>query len=182
MPGRFVSTGASHRRQRTHSPPHVIRSNCCTLSDAGHWSAAEAREVHQAGGLPVGFLDSFDDVRRVRRVFELDGDGAVDAQFLDRLKIRLEFDDAAAGRQIAVDFAVAIADVDMDGSVFELGQINRASVGQYEVADVDIGAHARVAALVQETLVGALTISRTVTDPALSKAILREAANSVSWP
>jgi hypothetical protein len=123
-------------------------------------SAAEAREVHQPGGLPVSFLNPFDDVRRVRRIFELDGDGAVDVQFLDRLKIRLEFDDAAARGQVAVDFAVAIADVDMDGFAFELDQINRASVGQHKVADVDISAHARVSALVHETRHGGHTVEQ----------------------
>src|SRR6516164_1009984 len=123
-------------------------------------SAAEAREVHQAGGLPVGFFNPFDDVRRVRRIFELDGDGAIDVQFLDRLKIRLEFDDAATRGQVAVNFAVTIADVDVDGFAFELGQINRASVGQHEVADVDIGAHARVGALVHETSHGGHTVEQ----------------------
>jgi hypothetical protein len=123
-------------------------------------SATEAREVHQTGGLRVSFLNPFDDVRRVRRIFELDGDGAVDVQFLDRLKIRLEFDDAAARGQVAVDFAVAIADVDMDGFAFELGQFNRASVGQHEVADVDIGAHPWVGALVHETRHGGHTVEQ----------------------
>ena len=61
-------------------------------------SAAEAREVHQTGGLCVGFLNPFDDVRWVRRILELDRDGAVDVQFFDRLKIGLEFDHAAARR------------------------------------------------------------------------------------
>ena len=121
------------------------------LSACPSRSAAETREVHQAGGLSVGFLNPFDDVRRVRRIFELDGDRAVDVQFLDSLEIRLEFDDAAAGRQVAVDFAVAIADVDMDGFAFELDQLERAGVSQHEVTDVDIGADARVAALVHET-------------------------------
>ena len=69
-------------------------------------------------------------MRRIGRIFELDGDGAVDVQFFDRLKIRLEFDDAAARGQVAVDFAVAIADVDMDGFAFELGDIKRAGIGQ----------------------------------------------------
>ena len=99
-------------------------------------------------------------MRRVRRIFELDSDGAVDVQFLDRLEIRLEFDDAAARGQVAVDFAVAIADVDMDGFAFELGQIDRASVGQHEVADVDIGAHAWVGALVHETRHGGDTVEQ----------------------
>ena len=142
------------------SKPIDPRKCSCKLRGARCRSAAEAREVHQAGGLPVGFLNPFDDVRRVRRIFELDGDGAVDVQFLDRLEIRLEFDDAAARGQVAVDFAVAIADVDMDGFAFEFGQINRAGVGQHEVADVDIGAHARVVALVHETRHGGHTVEQ----------------------
>src|SRR4030088_3827558 len=91
------------------SKPIDSRKCSCTLRGARRRSAAEAREVHQAGGLPVGFLNPFDDVRRVRRIFELDGDGAVDVQFLDRLEIRLESDDAAAqgegGRGLAVHIA-----------------------------------------------------------------------------
>jgi len=86
-------------------------------------SAAEAHQIHQAGGLPMRFLDPFDDARRVGRILQFDGDGAVDAQFLDRLEIRLEFNNAAAGRQVPVHFAVTIADVDMDGFVFQLGKI-----------------------------------------------------------
>src|SRR6516165_11486958 len=97
------------------------------------------------------FLDPFDDARRVGRILQLDGDSAVDAQFLDRLEIRLEFDNAAAGRQVPVHFAVTIADVDMDGFVFQLGKIPRAGVGEHKVTDVDVGAHARVAALCYET-------------------------------
>jgi hypothetical protein len=108
----------------------------------------------------VGFLNPFDDVRWVRRIFELDGDGAVDVQFFDRVKIRLEFDDAAARGQVAMDFAVAVADVDMDGFAFEPGQINRTGVGQHEVADVDIGPHARVGALVHETRHGGNTVEQ----------------------
>ncbi len=142
------------------SKPIDSRKCSRTPRDARRWSAAEAREVHQASGLPVGFLNPFVDVRRVRRIFELDGDGALDVQFLDRLKIRLEFDDAAARGQVAVDFAVAIADVDMDGFAFELGQINRAGVGQHEVADVDIGVHARVGAFVHKTRHGGHTVEQ----------------------
>src|SRR5258708_1698123 len=142
------------------SKPIDSRKCSCTLRGARWRSAAEAREIHQAGGLPVGFLNPFEDVRRVRRIFELDGDCAVDVQFLNRLEIRLEFDDAAARGQVAVDFAVAIADVDMDGFAFELGQINRAGVGQHEVADVDIGAYARVGALVHETHHGGHTVDQ----------------------
>jgi hypothetical protein len=59
-------------------------------------SVGEVREVHQTGGLPVCFLEPFDDVRRVSRICELDGDGAVDVQFFDRLNVRLEFDHVAA--------------------------------------------------------------------------------------
>ena len=151
-----VAGGCQYRnKQERHSWEVFLHA------EGGHCrSAAEAREVHQAGGLPVGFLNPFNDMRRVRRIFELDGDGAVDVQFLDRLEIRLEFDDAAARGQIAVDFAVAIADVDMDGFAFELGQINRAGVGQHEVADVDIGADARVGALFHETRHGGHTIEQ----------------------
>src|ERR1700722_19907497 len=140
--------------------PVDSRSVPARRRDAGRGSIAEAREVQQAGGLPVCFLNPFDDVRWVRRIFELDGDGAVDLQFLDRLKIRLEFDDAAARGQVAVDFAVAIADVDMDGFAFEPGQINRAIVGQHKVANVDIGAHAWVGALVHETRHGDHTVEQ----------------------
>ena len=50
--------------------------------------------------------------------------------------------------------------------------------GEFEGIEPDQAKkHALAAAA---TLVGALTISRIVTDPALSKAILREAANSIS--
>ena len=96
----------------------------------------------------------------MRRIFELDGNRAVDVQFLDRLEIRLEFDDAAARRQVAVDFAVAIADVDMDGFAFELDQIERAGVSQHEVTDVNVGTDAWVAALVHETRHGGHTVEQ----------------------
>ena len=64
----------------------------------------------------------------VRRIFELDGDNAVDLQFLDRLQIGLEFDYTAARGKVTVDFAVAIADVNMDGLAFELNELKRASI------------------------------------------------------
>src|SRR5262249_37826314 len=133
------------------SQENKILTDCCNGGREKYGLATEVREIHQAGGLRVGFLDPFDDARGVGRVFELDGDGAVDVQFLDGPKVRLEFHDPAAGGQVAVDFAVAIADVDMDGFAFELSQIGRASVRQDKVTDVDVGPHAQMGALVHKT-------------------------------
>ncbi len=39
----------------------------------------------------------------------------VDGEFLDRLEIRAELHDAPARRKIAMYFAVAVADVNVDG-------------------------------------------------------------------
>ena len=64
----------------------------------------------------------------VRRIFELDGDDPVDLQFFDCLQIGLEFDDTAARGEVTMDLAVAIADVDMDGSAFGLSEVDRASI------------------------------------------------------
>src|ERR1700757_205484 len=78
-------------------------------------STAEAGEFHQAGGLPIGFLNPFDNTGWVRRILKFDGDDAIDLQFFYRLEIGLELDDTAARGEVTVDFAVAIADVNMDG-------------------------------------------------------------------
>lgn len=111
---------------------------------------SEAGEVHEFGGLAVGFFDPFDDFFGLRRVFELDGDDAIDGEFFDRVKVREKFDDATAGREVAVDLAVAIAEVNVDGFAFQFRQVGGAAVRKDEMADIDVGADARMIALVNE--------------------------------
>ena len=49
-----------------------------------------------------------------------------------------------------MNFAIAIADVDVDGAVLEFFEIKRAAVREDEVADVDISADVGVFAIVHE--------------------------------
>jgi hypothetical protein len=73
----------------------------------------------QPSGFPVGLLDPLDDARRVGRVFQLDGNYSLHRELFDGLKVGGEFDDAAPGRKVPVDFAIAVADMDMDGLLSE---------------------------------------------------------------
>ena len=112
---------------------------------------AQARQFHQFGCLSIGFFHPGDDLGVVGRVFQLDGDDAVDFQLLDGLQVGRELDNAAAGRQIAMHLAVAIAQMNVDGFALELLHLGGAGVGQDQVADVDVGPDARMAALIDET-------------------------------
>ena len=57
-------------------------------------------------------------------------------------------------------FAVAVAEVHVDGFPFELFQVGGASVGKDHVADVNVGPHARIVAFVNETGHGANAIEQ----------------------
>src|ERR1041385_8964495 len=121
------------------------------MTQAFNPSRPQSHQVHQLGRLAIGFLDPLHDALGVGRVFQLDGNYAVDLEFLDGLEIRRELHDAPARRQVAVYVAVAIAEVDMDGLALELAQVGGARVGEHEMADVDVGPDARMIALVHET-------------------------------
>ncbi len=54
--------------------------------------------------------------------------------------------------EIAVDPVVAVAEMDAGGLALEFFQIERAGVGEHEVAHVDVRADARVAAVVHAPL------------------------------
>ena len=82
------------------------------LTHAGR-SVAQTDFLHHAGGLPIGFLDPFHDLFRIGRILELKGYGSVDFQFLDGLEVRHEFDHTPTGGKVAVDLAVAVADMDV---------------------------------------------------------------------
>ena len=51
---------------------------------------------------------------------QFDRDDTVDFEFFDGLKVRDEFHHATAGWEVAMDFAVAIAEVNVDGFVSQL--------------------------------------------------------------
>lgn len=113
-------------------------------------SAAQVDEGHELGGFAVGFFDPRHNFLRVGRVFEFDGDDAIDVKFLDGLEVGRKFHDAAARREVAMDFAVAIAEVHVDGFAFKLFEFSGAGVGKHQMADVDVGFDAGVIAFINE--------------------------------
>src|SRR5688572_20962409 len=67
--------------------------------------------THDLVGLLVGFGDPFDDAAGLRRVFQLDADGAVEPCVADGGEVALDRRHAAAGREVAVRLAVAVGQV-----------------------------------------------------------------------
>src|SRR5437879_645370 len=114
-------------------------------------SASQPNHLHPPGRFPIGFLDPFDNARRVGRIFELDRDNAVHPEFLDRLQVRSELHDAAAGRQISMYLAVTITQMNVDGFALQFLNLLRPGVRQYQVAYVNVRTHTRMVALVHET-------------------------------
>src|SRR5262245_64445176 len=104
----------------TLSPGHLV-----TLSS----SPPQPHLPHQPVGRLVRLAHPLDDLRRLRRVLQLDADGAVDAQRLDLAQVRHEIDDAAPRRQVAVDLAVAVAEVDVDRLALQPAQLLRGDAG-----------------------------------------------------
>ena len=103
-------------------PAASPRSTSERSQDQPAWQAArtsrrsrpQPRRPHQGRGLVVRLGHPLDDVFRVGRVLQLDRDRrVVDPQPLDRLEVRRKVDHAAARRQIAVDLAVAIGNMNM---------------------------------------------------------------------
>src|SRR5437773_441519 len=82
--------------------------------EAGLPLAAQLRIPHQSVGRLIGFANPLDDLLRLGRILQLDADGPVDAESLNLTQIRGEIDDATTRRQVAVDFAVAIAHMNVD--------------------------------------------------------------------
>src|SRR5262245_44899499 len=113
-------------------------------------SAAQARRLHQPIGRGVGFAHPIDDLVGLGGVFQLDADGAVDAEVFDFAQVGGEVDDAAAGGQVAVDFAVAIRDVYVDGLALESAQLLRRGAAELQVRDVDVGTHGGMIHVVDE--------------------------------
>src|SRR5262249_6466418 len=88
-----------------------------SLLDIRYWhsrSRAQPCLAHQPVSRLVGLADPGGDLVWLGRVFQLDADGAVDVKGLDLPQVGREINHAAAGRQVAVDLAVAIAEVDVD--------------------------------------------------------------------
>ena len=61
----------------------------------------------------VGFRRPLDDLLRIRRVLELDRDGSLVAGIDNRLQILLDWCHTVTCRQVAVNFPVAVRQVDM---------------------------------------------------------------------
>src|SRR5262245_4471201 len=81
--------------------------------------ASQPRLLHEPVRGAVGLGDPLGDLVGLWRIFQLDRDRAVDVEGFDFAQIRLEGDDAAAGWEVAVLFAVAVADVNVDGLSLE---------------------------------------------------------------
>jgi len=100
-----------------------------------------ARGLHHFGGRHL---------RVAQEASQPDFARPVDAERLDLAEVGREIDDPAAGRQVAVDLAVAVAQVDVDGPALEPPQLLRGRARQLQVRDVDIGADGGVIDVVQE--------------------------------
>src|SRR5262245_18329487 len=83
----------------------------------------QPRSSEQPVGSLVSFPNPIDDLIRLRRILQLDAHRFVNPQGLDLLQVRGEIDDPSSGRQVAVDLAVTIADVDVDGLSLQPSQL-----------------------------------------------------------
>ena len=62
------------------------------------------------------------------KILQLNGNGTIDREFLDRLKVGFKFDDTTPRGEIAMNFPVAIANMNVNGLAFEFLQISGWSV------------------------------------------------------
>src|SRR6476661_4221905 len=100
-----------------------IRSAQYRLNARDLPSTSQARLAHQPVGRRVRLAHPFDDFLRLRRVLQLDAHRPVDVQVLDLAEVWREIHDAAARRQVAVFFAVAITDMNVDRLALEPPQL-----------------------------------------------------------
>src|SRR5438094_561891 len=84
---------------------------------------AQRRLAHEPVRRLIGFAHPFDDFFRLWRILQLDADGAIDPERLDFAQIRAEIDDAATRRQVAVDLAVAVAQMDVRRLALQSAQL-----------------------------------------------------------
>src|SRR5208282_843152 len=73
-----------------------------------------------------------------RGVLQLDADRPVDAQRLDLPQVGGEVHDASAGRQVAMDLTVAVAEMNVDRLAAQPAHLLGTRSGQYEVGDIDV--------------------------------------------
>ncbi len=93
-------------------------------------STAQSRGLHQPVGGRIGFCHPGFNLGWLGRVFQFDGYRSVDLQGRNFPQVRSEIDHAAAGGQIAVDFAVAIRNMDVNRPTCQPPQFFRRDVGE----------------------------------------------------
>src|SRR5436190_17322909 len=96
---------------------------------SGLTTIAQGDFLQQLVGCLVGFPDPVDDLVRLGRILQLDADSAVNAKSFNGLKIGKEIDDAPAWRQVAVNSAIAVANVNVNRLSSESGQLVGTSMG-----------------------------------------------------
>jgi hypothetical protein len=106
--------------------------------------------LHELIGLAIGFSDPLGDFAWLGRIFELDGEGAIDFEGFDLAEIGLEGDNAAARRQVAVLFTVTVADVDVDRFALQAAEFVGLNIREQQVRDVDVGPDRLVIAVVEK--------------------------------
>src|SRR5262245_7736651 len=140
------STGEPAAGTAGSSSSYLIAEGGETLRSetVSHSSAAQPGRPHQSVGCLVSFLDPVRDLVGLRRILELDADRTVDPQGLDLLQVRSKVHDAAAGWEVAMYLAIAIADMNVDGLALEPPQLLRRRPGQAQVRHIDVRLHRRV--------------------------------------
>src|SRR5262249_36415880 len=125
QPGQMAAMCTSRfRRHDDYSSIRVIMADGYAKPQAVR-SAAQTDFAHKLVRGLVGFAHPVDDFVGLRRIFQLDADGAVDAKALDFAKVWLKVDHAAARRQVPVYLAVAVAEMDVDRLPLQTPQLFR---------------------------------------------------------
>src|SRR5207244_11161416 len=81
---------------------------------SGLTTIAQGDFLQQLVGRLVGFPDPVDNLVRFGRILQLDADSAVNAKSFNGLKIGKEIDDAPAWREVTVNPAIGLPDVDVN--------------------------------------------------------------------
>src|SRR5262245_32830590 len=106
-------------------------------------SSPQPRLAHQAVGGLIGFADPVHNPVRVGGILELDADTAVNLEVVNLAEIGAEIDHPASGGQVAVDLAVAVAQVDVNRLSLQPPEFGGGRAGKLQVRDVGVGLHGR---------------------------------------
>lgn len=103
-------------------------------------STTAAEFVHHFSCFVVGFGDPFDDAVGFGGIFKLDRDRLIETGVLNLFEILDDGNDAASGWKVAMNFAVAVREVNVFDESLEFFDLSRLDAHEVEVGDIAVGA------------------------------------------